>query len=489
MDDETRRTGRRLPRLPLPAKLLISYLVVLAVAAGPTFVYVRSELQADLLEMADARLAEGTRRAAAGLMPYSDRELVTRTRQISSVLPQRVTLVAKNGDVLFDSDANVTEGHGSRPEIAAARQQRPLADVSRARRTSATTGSDSIYAATLLVEGGPVLRLADHVDDVTGVAKDLTIFARNVSAAAISIAVLMSLLAAVLFVRPLQRLVKVARELAVGDLSIRSEIDTNDEVGDTARALDQMALDLRRRLANAGSGDAVLAQLVDALSVPCVVIESSGEPLTLNGAARRALRMEGTSSRRRVQQVAQSGRFRRAVLEAEADGDPEPCVIVIDDDVRFEGYVHVLKRPGAAPLTVLLGHEEPNEDPSHLPASDEPLVPRSFVDLIADARSRTAATLAEQMVAIDIDDEPAVQVAEVGGRLLHALVILIEGCAKATDDDVMSMDVHVEETRVRVIIDVEMDKGIGEMAGQLVMPLGGAVSVDEGESRLWLPRA
>lgn len=468
---------------------MVSYLAVLAVVAGPTFLYVRSALKEDLISMARARLDEGTRRAASGLMPFEDRALIDRTRQISSVLPQRLTLIAPSGEVLFDSDAAVVGSHADRSEVLAARNQRPLVDVANARRVSDTTGHDSIYAATMLVDGGPVLRLADNVDDVTVVADDLTAFARNVAAAAISVAVLLSLLAAVLFVRPLQRLVHVARELAAGDLSIRSELTTNDEVGDAGRALDQMALDLRRRLANAGSGDAVLAQLVDALTVPCVIVEASGEPLALNGPARRALHMEGTSSRRRVQQLAKSGRFRRAVLEAEADGDPEPCVLILDDGLRFEGYVHVLKRPGAAPLTVLLGQEEPTDQRSQLPPAEEPVVPRSFVDIIAEARERASATLAEQAVALEIDDEPAVLLAEVGGRLVHALVVLMEASAKATDDEVMAMDVHVDETQVRVVMDVEVNKGVADVIAQLLVPLGGAVTLEDGESRMWLPRA
>lgn len=490
MELTPRPRRRSLPRVPLPAKLLISYLVVVATAAVPTFIYVRSALQADLLELAEDRLREGTRRAASGLMPFEERELVDRTRQISSVLLQRITLVSATGELLFDSESLSRENHADRPEIRAALAGRPLLDVAVFRRASTSTGRETVYAATRLIDGGPVLRLADHVDDVVSAAADLKGFARNVAAIAITLAIALSLLAAVLVMRPLQRVAQTARLLASGDLTASAGIKTNDEVGDASRALDQMAVDLRRRLANAGSGDAVLAQLVDALPVPCVIIEPSGEPLALNGPARRALRLEGTSARRRVQQVASSGRFRRAVAEAEADGDPEPCVIVGDGGLRFEGTVHVLKRPGAPPLTVLLGHEAPEDVASTLPSAGV-VEPRSFVDVVQDARERSRTVLQESHVMVELDDEPGVLLADVDGRLGRTLALVFEGCAKALagKGDVLAVDVHVEPTRVRLVLDVIPGEGFVEAIRPVICPLGGDVTVSESEVRLWLPRA
>ncbi len=490
MDAPSRPARRFLPRIALPAKLLISYLVVLATAAAPTFLYVRSKLQADLLHLAEERLQESTRRAASGLMPFQERELFDRTRQISSVLPQRVTLIAPSGEVLFDSDSLNRENHGRRPEVREALAGRPLLDISIARRVSASTGNETLYAATRLVDGGPVLRLADRVDDVVSAANDLTAFARNVAAAAITLAIVLSLLSAVLFMRPLQRVVQAARRLADGDLTASAGVVADDEVGDASRALDQMAVDLRRRLANAGSGDAVLAQLVDALPVACIVIEPNGEPLTLNGPARRALRIEGASARARVKAIASTGRFKRAVVEAEADGDPEPCVLIADDGTRFEGIVHVLKRPGAAPLTVLLGADAVAEVAAGvLPTGD--VVPRAFPDVLREARDRSRSHLSEHKVVLDFDDEPGVSVADVDGRLARAMAIVFEWVALSASGrvDVVGVDVHVEPTRVRMAFDAVPESGVKDAVKPLIGALGGDIVVDENEVKLWLPRA
>lgn len=483
---------RRLPRLPLPAKLLISYLVVVAVGAVPTFIYVRSKLQNDLLHLAENDVREGARRAGAGLLGFGEANLLERTRAISSVLPQRLTLIAPSGEILFDSESTTTANHLSRPEVQQAVAGRPLVDVYVNRRISESTGHDTLYAATRLMNGGPVLRLGDRVDDIVHAAADLRSFARNVQAAAISVAFGLSLLAAVLFMRPLQKLTATAQALALGDLSARSNIVTDDEVGDAARAVDQMAVDLRRRLANAGSGDALLAQLVDALPVPCVIVEpgvdGKNEVLALNGPARRVLRVEGTSARRKVQEITASGRFRRALEEAEADGDPEPCVLHVDDGVRFEALVHVLKRPGAAPLTVILGHEAPEDTATALPLVTL-VEPRPFDVVLQEAKERARSMLGDVM--IEVDDTPGVLVADVDGRLGRALAICFEVCAKslAGKADILGVDVHVEPTRVRLVLDAVPDDGLVDAVRPVLAPLGGDIVADAKEVRLWLPRA
>ena len=451
MDEPSRR---RLPRIPLPAKLLISYLMVMAVGAVPTFFYVRNQLQGDLLTLAEEHLREGTRRAAAGLLPYDDGTLVARTRTIASVLRQGVSLISTSGEVLFDSKSTTTGNHLTRPEVKQALGSRPIIDVAIVRRYSDSTGRDTLYAATQLVKDGAVLRLAEEVNDVVEAARALKVFARNVQAAAISVAVLLSLMSAVFFLRPLQRLTSTAQAM--------------------------------------GSGDALLSQLVDALPVPCVIVEPGADQrndlIAINGPARRALRVEGISARRKVQEITQSGRFRRALEEAEADGDPEACVLYVDESVRFEALVHVLKRPGAAPLTVILGHEVFESTSTTLPPVSA-IEPRAFDVVVQEARSRTQELM--PAVVIKVDDTPAVLVVDVDGRLVRALAFTFEACARAIagKSDTLGVQVHVEPTRIRLGFEASPDGALVERVRALLAPLGGDVVIDDKGARLWLPRA
>ena len=51
-----------MPRIPLPVKLLISYLGVLFLGAGPTFFYIRVVLQGDLLRESALRMSSQMKR-------------------------------------------------------------------------------------------------------------------------------------------------------------------------------------------------------------------------------------------------------------------------------------------------------------------------------------------------------------------------------------------------------------------------------------------
>ena len=476
--------------MPLPLRLLISYLLVLGIGTVPTFVYVQIRLTEGLQTLAFDHLSASIQRSAAALAPLTGDALVERARLLAPALRERLTLIAADGAVLIDGDGGSMENHLGRTEVKAALDAKQLLDVAMARRVSRTTGRDTLYAATRLPVSGVVLRLSQPVDPLLAPADDLKVFARNVLAIAISVALGLSLLAAVVFVRPLERVLQTARALATGDLSARSRIVADDEIGDVGRALDQMAVDLRRLLANAGSGDAVLAQLVDALPIPCVVFDAGGQVMALNASARTALHIDGPHVGQRMQHLTSSGRFRRALEEAEADGDPEPIVVDVDDRVRFEGFVHVLKRPGVPPLTVLLGEKSAQRARTELPAI-EAVRPRPFGDVLKEAEGSAQLALTEAGLAVEVDDTPGVLVADAGGRLARALGLALEGCASSLQGraHVLNVDVHVEETRVRLAFDAVPDSALIEVIRPLLLPVGGDVSIDGKEATLWLPRA
>jgi len=54
---------------------------------------------------------------------------------------------------------------------------------------------------------------------------------------------------------------------------------------------------------------------------------------------------------------------------------------------------------------------------------------------------------------------------------------------------VLGVDVHVEATRVRLVVDVMPGDGFVEAIRPVICPLGGDVTVNDMEVRLWLPRA
>ncbi|MCC7075110.1 MAG: HAMP domain-containing protein [Deltaproteobacteria bacterium] len=476
-------------RIPLPAKLFLSYLFLLAVAALPTFIYVRASLDRDLVGDALQGLTGAARRGAAALAELPAPARPTRARDLALMTGDRVTLIAASGQVLYDSEVRDLASHADRPEVIAAL----AGGVGTAQRLSDSTHVELLYAAARLGAPGDelaVLRVARPLSRVRNATEALTGFARNVQAAAVSIAILLSLVAAAQFVRPLRRVVAAAQALGAGDLAARSGVDGNDEVGDVGRVIDGLATEMRRRLANAGSGDAVLAQLVDAVPVPCVVFEVSGEVLALNGAARTALRLEGPNASRRLKEVASSPDFERALAVAEGDGEPEPLSVPLAGGGFMRAHVHVLKRPGTAPLYVLVGIDAPAAVATTLPPVDA-VVPRPFIEVMSAARGEAGAALTRAGVGLEVSDTPGVMVADAADRVPRALALALDGCAQALAGraSTLCIDVKVDGTSVRLALDGELATDTVARIRPLLEPIGGGVSVQGGEATLWLPRA
>ena len=122
--------------------------------------------------------------------------------------------------------------------------------------------------------------------------------------------------------------------------------------GDVARVLNQMATELRRRLLSAGMGEALLSQLVEALPCACVIFEENGQLVACNGAGRRALHLSGPEAGARMNEFAEHPQVQGSLKVAENDGKPEPIRLDLTYEEPLQGLLHVLKRPGMAPLRV-----------------------------------------------------------------------------------------------------------------------------------------
>ncbi len=100
---------------------------------------------------------------AAGMQLLGDQAYLNRIQQVDDT---RLTLIAADGKVLYDSNANAAEmeNHGDRPEFIAAL----AAGTGESTRPSETIGKETLYYAKKLPDGS-VLRLADTQASIWGV--------------------------------------------------------------------------------------------------------------------------------------------------------------------------------------------------------------------------------------------------------------------------------------------------------------------------------
>lgn len=493
-------------RVPLPAKLLLSYLLVVATGAVPTVAYLRAELKRQLEDEAYARLARQALAVGRALGGLSLPEQQAEARLYAILLDAQVSLILETGEVLYDSHALnplLLESHAERLEVRLALERlAPLKSAPSAlregvgvsRRTSNTTGLEMLYVAALVpTEQTPaqVVRLAVPLARVHALVAETVAVLRNAQAVAVSLSLGLSLLAAVLFVRPLRRIQAAALALASGDFARKVGALREDEVGDVGRAIERLGAELRRRMAVASVGEALLVQLIDVMPEPLMAFELDGEVVAISGAARRCFQFEDPEAGRRLRELLESDAFQAALQRAEDESEPEEVEVPLRAEATH-GFVHVLKRPGTAPLgLLLLPRALADEASGPLPRAAE-VRARPFDEVLREACSMSETWLSERGISLDVPAAlPSLSVADAGERLPRALGEAFVGVGGwfAGRAGSLTLDVEVAAARIGVTMDAVPDGEALAEARAGIEPLGGVVDVTIDEVTLWLPRA
>jgi two-component system, OmpR family, phosphate regulon sensor histidine kinase PhoR len=209
-------------------------------------------------------------------------------KRLAERINARVTIVAADGSVLGDSDADprTMDNHGSRPEVIAARRM----GMGEAERHSATLDADFLYVAVPIPEvPAAVARVAlplQEVDDaVARVRRDVAIATVSAATLAITVAVIV----AGRITGPLDDLRRQARIMATGHLDAAVRPAGAQELGDLARDFNAMAADLRRLVTEQERSRARLEAMLANLNDGVVITDEEGTVVQLNAAAARML--------------------------------------------------------------------------------------------------------------------------------------------------------------------------------------------------------
>jgi two-component system, OmpR family, phosphate regulon sensor histidine kinase PhoR len=239
--------------MSLRAKILSTYigLTVLAVlaASGLSSWLVKSHLDRvwtnnlrGHVEMLAGQFQDGSLSAAP--LPVNDERLT----RIARSLGIRLTLIRKDGTVLFDSEVlrdslARLENHLGRPEVRRA----VLGATASDKRHSASTNREYFYAArrvfspmTGALDSGFV-RGALSEEGAVGLDSDVQAIIWWIGAVTILGIGAVSLRVARRISDPVVAISATARKITGGDLGQRVRIDQRDEIGDLGRSLNEMA--------------------------------------------------------------------------------------------------------------------------------------------------------------------------------------------------------------------------------------------------------
>ena len=223
-------------------KLIVAVLIIMVVAlTGIDVLSTRlaerayiGDLQTELSEKL-AVLRTMHRQKLGELTPESVRELA---RSAGG----RLTLIARDGRVLLDSEADPgkMENHAGRPEVRAALQ----GHIGSASRASASVGARFLYVAAPLDDG--VIRLAVPLKDVEFHVNELRKNLALYTALAFLPAILLAAFLARHFSRRLGAAIQYASTLAMGNFKVRLDKPGKDELGILGRQLNETGEKLQK---------------------------------------------------------------------------------------------------------------------------------------------------------------------------------------------------------------------------------------------------
>lgn len=213
---------------------------------------------------------------------------------VSSVegLDVRVTVVASDGTVFADSDADPAgmSSHADRPEIIQA-----LAEGwGAAERWSDTVHRELKYVA-VRVDGdnGPLgmVRVAMPVRGIAARTDTMRKVIWRTAVVGLIVTVLLALGLAYVWSNPVRRITEAARSLSEGDLGARMEVSSADEIGQLATSLNQMRESLSAQLQTIETQRKNLQHIIGSLSEGVIVAGPGGRIALINQAARRLLNL------------------------------------------------------------------------------------------------------------------------------------------------------------------------------------------------------
>lgn len=343
--------------LPLPLKLMVSYLLVAALIAVPVFYPLRDSLRGTLERAEQQGLLAQARELAAVIRDDTEPARVAQVERFARVLQARVTVIDAAGRVIADSGVESSalaqvDNHADRPEVRRARELGAGVDA----RYSATTGVELVYAAVPIDpdrRAGEVVRIASPRARVAQTVGDAMLALRVGVGVGVSAALALSLVAVLAVSVPLRRLRDVAREFAAANWVEVKRPRSSDELRELADALDELGRQLRHQLVAVGAAEALVLQAVESLATPAALLGDAFLPLSVNG----ALRMRAGLTPDVEDAVLANVRAELAAVTADRrDLARVPIRALsrgaISDDARFR--LTALARPDAPPLWLVV---------------------------------------------------------------------------------------------------------------------------------------
>ncbi len=207
----------------------------------------------------------------------------------------RVTLVAQDGTVVFDSGYDITtlDNHAFRPEIVQAIET----GEGSAERRSSTQSAPVLYHA-LKVEGNPsyaIIRLSTELAQLDAYTDTYQQLFLGGLALLILLTVLVTILSIRKITHPLEQIHSVVVEYSQGNLGARSAVESPQELAELSRTMNTMAMQLQSQIADIEARRQQYSTILNSMTEGLLYLDSQLLILDANHAAVLLLKGEDQS--------------------------------------------------------------------------------------------------------------------------------------------------------------------------------------------------
>ncbi|MBI4286928.1 MAG: HAMP domain-containing protein [Chloroflexi bacterium] len=272
-------------------KITVPFTLLVLVGLGVLGSFMATSARHAQLQSLRSHLANEARLVADASLPGlttpdSRGALDALAKKTGREIDARVTIIARGGAVLGDTqeDPSSMEDHSSRPEV----MQALASGEGQSTRYSTTIRQDMMYVAVPITSQGELIGVARVALPATAV-KSYVNSAVFTTASTMAVAGLLVILAAALIgrmiTRPLKQMTRAAQGIASGQLEQQIQVRTGDELGQLARAFNEMSLSLKKSMAAVSAEKTRLATVLSSMTDGVIITDSEGQVLLANSAA------------------------------------------------------------------------------------------------------------------------------------------------------------------------------------------------------------
>ena len=189
----------------------------------------------------------------------------------------RVSIIDKEGQVLYDSLGEIIDNHVNREEVVEAFDK----GVSSLVRFSDTVGKDLVYYATR-IDDNTVIRTSAQMSDTKLITSKSSKYFLLIIIGVVVISIVLCEKLVKIIVQPVRELEEVTQKIANGDLNKRAVIYYNDEIGSLAKTFNEMADMLEIKISDSLDKQNKLESILESMESGVIAITAAGKVMLIN---------------------------------------------------------------------------------------------------------------------------------------------------------------------------------------------------------------